>query len=144
MGIQGDYSGCSILFQSNPCLITEQAFSDLIVFDLETETVHFQKDTSLYRIDDFRDIVFPRSDTGGLFSFFSDNSESKGGRKDKTGSSTPPLKDLLQNPTHRQITIGDISYELFTQPVVLPKLILQKPHFLPNEGFSSSHTGVVL
>ena len=33
----------------------------------------------------------------------------------------------MQNPTHRQITIANISYELFTQPVVLPELTLEKP-----------------
>ena len=104
-------------------LITKKVFSDVIVFDSETGKVHFQKDTALYKIDDFRDIVFQRSGTEGFFSFFSNNSDVQ---NDNFGSSTPPLKELLQNPTHRRITIGDISYELFTQPVILPQLTPKK------------------
>ena len=110
-----------------PQLITHQNFfSDVIVFDSETGKIHFQENPSLYKIDDFRDVIAQRSDTGGFFSFFSNNSETTDVQGDKSSSSTPPLKDLLQNPTHRRVTIGDISYELFTQPVVLPELTLEK------------------
>ena len=108
-------------------VITEEAFSDVIVFDSETGKVHSQENHSLFRIDDFRDVVAQRPDTGGFFSFFSNNSKTADVRNGKLGSSTPPpLKDLLQSPMHRQITIGDISYELFTQPVVLPGLTLKE------------------
>ena len=113
-------------------VITEEVFSDVIIFDSKTGKVHFhanhaQANHALFRIDDFRDIVAQRSDTGGIFSFFSNNSKTTDIQNGKSGSATPPrLKDLLQSPTHRRIAIGDISYELFTQPVVLPGLTLKK------------------
>jgi len=113
-------------------VITEEVFSDVIIFDSKTGKVHFQanhsqKNHSIFRIDDFRDIIAQRPDTRGFFSFFSSNSNPTDVRNVKPDSSTPPaLKDLLQSPTHRRITIGDISYELFTQPVVLPGLTLKE------------------
>ena len=121
--VQVDLSISKVLTQ----LITKNSFSDVILFDSETGKVHFQENTSLYKIDDFRDVVVQRPDSGGFFSFFFDNFETADIQNNKTGSSTPPpLKNLLQNPTHRQITIANISYELFTQPVVLPELTLKK------------------
>ena len=109
--------------------IDENVFSDVIVFDSETGNVHFQKDHYLFTIDNVRDIVVRRPDTGGgsaLVSLFSDHAETTGVRNGKEGSSPPPLNDLLQNPTHRRITVGDMAYELFTQPVVLPELTIDK------------------
>ena len=109
-------------------VITEEVFSDVIIFDSRTGKVHFQANHAqanhaLFRIDDFRDIVAQRSDTGQIFSFFSNNAKTADVQNGKSGPSTPPRrKDLLQSPTHRRITIGDISYELFTQPVALPGL----------------------
>ncbi len=116
----------------NDTIITEHAFSDVIVFDSETGTVHFQANHSQanhssFRLDDFRDLVAQRPDTGGLFSFFSESSETTKIENNKSGSSKSfPLKDLLQNPTHQQMIIGDISYELFTQPIVLSELTIKK------------------
>ena len=111
----------------NDTIIPEQAFSDIIIFNSETGTVHFQANHSSFRIDDFRDIVARRSDTGGFFSFFSESSDTPKIENNKSGSSKSlPLKHLLQNPTHQQMTIGDISYELFTQPIVLPELTIKK------------------
>ena len=122
--VQVDLSISKVL----PHLITKNSFSDVILFDSETEKVHFQENTSLYKIDDFRDVVVQRPDSGGFFSFFFDNFETADIQNNKTGPSTPPsLKNLLQNPTHREITIANISYDLFTQPVVLPELTLEKP-----------------
>ncbi|MCG8432116.1 MAG: hypothetical protein MJA29_13225, partial [Candidatus Omnitrophica bacterium] len=64
---------------------------------------------------------------GGVFSFFSDPSETAEVQKHESGSSTSPsLKDILQSPTHRRITIGDRSYELFTQPAGLPELTFEQ------------------
>ena len=116
----------------NDTIITEHAFSDVIVFDSETGTVHFQANHSQanhssFRLDDFRDLVAQRPDTSGLFSFFSESSETTKIENNKSGSSKSlPLKDLLQNPTHQQMIIGDISYELFTQPIVLSELTIKK------------------
>ena len=116
----------------NDTIITEHAFSDVIVFDSETGTVHFQANHSQanhssFRLDDFRDLVAQRPDTRGLFSFFSESSETTKIENNKSGSSKSlPLKDLLQNPTHQQMIIGDISYELFTQPIVLSELTIKK------------------
>ena len=70
--VQADLSISKVLPQ---LIASENFFDDVIVFDSETGTVHFQKNSSLYKIDDFRDIIVQRPDTGGLFSFFSDNSE---------------------------------------------------------------------
>ena len=111
-----------------PHLSTEKTvFSDVIVFESETGKVHFQENPSLYKIDDFRDVVVRRPGNGGFFSFLSDNSETAEVQNNKSGSSTsPPLKDILQSPTHRRITIGDRSYELFAQPAALPELTLPK------------------
>ena len=52
-------------------VITEEVFSDVIIFDSKTGKVHFhanhaQANHALFRIDDFRDIVAQRSDTGEI------------------------------------------------------------------------------
>ena len=102
--------------------INKLGFDNVIVFNSKTGKVHFQEDHFLLRIDNFYDIVAQRPDTEGGFPFFSNRSGTTDGQNGTEGFSPPSWEDLLQNPTHRQMTIGDISYELFTQPVVLPGL----------------------
>ena len=124
--VQADLSISQIVSPFVTAFATERVFDNVIVFNSKTGKVHFQEDHFLFRIDNVYDIIAQRSDTEGFFPFFSNNSGTTDVRNGKQGSSPPPLKELLQNPTHRQITIGDISYELFTQPVVLPGLFPKK------------------
>jgi len=101
-------------------IVTENIFDDLIIFD-STGKVHFQQNPSQFKFDNIHNLISRDTSTSFWDSLFSGSPSNPYEQQGPTNGSSSGAGRSLPHPTHRQITEGSISYELFTQPVLLPK-----------------------
>lgn len=106
-------------------IVTEEIFDDIIIFD-STGKVYFQQNPSQFKIDNIHNLITAEAQTGFFEGLFSEDSQIPLTHQAAAESSKPSPGSSLPHPTHRRITAGSISYELFTQPVLLPNFTLSK------------------